>query len=76
MGAGETVGLKVADFNLASHQVTVKDEKGGTSRVYDLPEQIERKLKGWLKERAENPDHSANEFMFPSRLSSRTGPRP
>jgi integrase len=76
MRVGETTGLKIADFNLASHQVTARAEKGGTSRVCELPEQIERKLNGWLKERAENPDRSANEFVFPSRLSPRTGPRP
>jgi integrase/recombinase XerC len=73
MRAGETAALKVADLDLASHQVTVRPEKGGQSRVYDLPEQIERKLKAWLKERADNPDHAENEFLFPSRLSPRTG---
>jgi len=73
MRAGETASLKVADLDLASHQVTVRAEKGGTSRVYDLPEQIERKLKAWLKERAASPEHTENEFLFPSRLSPRTG---
>jgi integrase len=73
MRAGETAALKVADVDLASHQVTVRAEKGGTSRVYDLPEQIERKLKAWLKERADNPEHEANEFLFPSRLLPRSG---
>jgi len=73
MRAGETAALKVSDLDLASHQLTVRAEKGGTSRVYDLPEQIERKLKAWLKERADNPEHEANEFLFPSRLLPRSG---
>ncbi len=73
MRAGETASLKVADLDLASHQVTVRAEKGGTSRVYDLPEQIERKLKAWLKERVENPEHEENKFLFPSRLCPGAG---
>jgi integrase len=69
MRVGEAVALKVADFNLASHQLTIKAEKGGNSRTYDLPERIEKKIRAWLKERPEG-----NPYLFPSRTCPRTEP--
>ena len=73
MRCGETAAFKVSDFNQGSRQVSIRAEKGGATRVYDLPEQIEKKLKVWLKERAAKPEHAENEFLFPSRLMPRTG---
>jgi integrase len=49
MRCGETAAFKVSDFNQESRQVSIRADKGGATRVYDLPEQIEKKLKAWLK---------------------------
>jgi integrase len=73
MRCGETAALGLADFNKGSRQISIRAEKGGATRVYDLPEQIEKKLKAWLKERATTPGHEENEFLFPSRFLPRTG---
>ena len=69
MRVAEVVSLQLEDFNLPSHQVTIKAKKDGRVRVYDLPEQIEHKYLRWLKERGsgENP------FVFPSSTLPRSG---
>jgi len=69
MRVGEVVALKVSDANLSAHQLTIRAEKGGSCRTYDLPERIEKKFRAWLKER---PD--GNLFLFPSRTCPRTEP--
>jgi integrase/recombinase XerD len=73
MRCGETAALGTADFDLDSRQAVIRAEKGGASRVYDLPEQLEKKLKAWLRERAQKPEYLENEYLFPSRLLPRTG---
>ena len=40
MRVAELVSLRVEDFNLPSHQITIRAKKDGRVRVYDLPEQI------------------------------------
>ena len=69
MRVGEVVALRITDVNLATHQLTIRAEKGGHTRTYDLPERLEKKIKAWLKERpGDNP------FLFPSRTCPRTEP--
>ena len=65
--------LTLADFNLPSHQVTIKGLKGGRERTYDLPEQIEAKYRRWLKVRHALPDSAENVYVFPSRTLPRSG---
>lgn len=73
MRVGEVVILRLVDFNLPSHQVTIRAEKDGRVRVYDLPEQIEQKFKRWLKERSELEDAEENPYVFPSTTLPRSG---
>ena len=69
MRVGEVVALRITDVNLATHQLTIRAEKGGHTRTYDLPERLEKKIKAWFKERpGDNP------FLFPSRTCPRTEP--
>jgi len=42
MRCGETAAVRLEDFNQESRQVAIRAEKGGVTRVYDLPEQIEK----------------------------------
>jgi integrase/recombinase XerD len=69
MRVAEVVSLQLEDFNLPSHQVTIKAKKDGRVRVYDLPEQIEHKYLRWLKERGSDE----NPFVFPSTILPRSG---
>jgi integrase len=69
MRVGEVVALRITDVNMAAHQLTIRAEKGGHTRTYDLPERIEKKIRAWLKERPEG-----NPFLFPSRTCPRTEP--
>lgn len=70
---GEVVRLTLADFNLDQHQLTIRPEKQGRERVYELPEQIEAKLKRWLKERSALEGASENAYVFPSTTLPRSG---
>ena len=67
MRVGEVVTLRITDVNMAAHQLTIRAEKGGNCRTYDLTERLEKKLKAWLKERPEG-----NPYIFPSRTCPRT----
>jgi integrase/recombinase XerD len=73
MRVAEVVGLRLDDFNLPSHQITIRAKKDGRVRVYDLPEQIERKYTRWLKERAALPGSDENPYVFPSSILPRSG---
>jgi len=73
MRVAEVVGLRLGDFNLPSHQITIRAKKDGRVRVYDLPEQIERKYSRWLKERAALPGSDENPYVFPSSTLPRSG---
>ena len=73
MRVEEVVTLRLDDFNLPSHQITIRGKKAGRVRVYDLPEQIERKYQRWLKERAELDGASENPYVFPSSTLPRSG---
>jgi integrase len=73
MRIGEAVSLRLDDVSLDAHQITVRAEKGGFSRTYDIPEKLERKLKAWLKERTGRPEAKENPYLFPSRVLPRTG---
>jgi len=70
MRVGEVVHLTLGDVNLDQHQLTIRPEKQGRERVYELPEQVEQKYRRWLKERRaveENP------YVFPSSTLPRSG---
>jgi len=69
---GEVVRLKLTDFNLDQHQLTIRPEKSGRERTYDLHERIEYKYKRWLDERAARPDAAENPFVFPHLKITRT----
>jgi integrase/recombinase XerD len=69
---GEAVSLRLADFDMNAHQVRIKAEKGGLTRVYDMPEKLERSLKAWLRERAALEWAGENPYLFPSRELPRT----
>jgi len=69
MRVAEVVTLRLDDFNLPSHQITIRAKKDGRVRVYDLPEQIEHKYTRWLKERGSDE----NPFVFPSSTLPRSG---
>jgi len=73
MRVAEVVALRLEDFNLPSHQVTIRAMKGGRFRAYDLPEQIEKKLIGWLKQRAMLYGADENPWVFPSSKLPRSG---
>jgi integrase len=73
MRVAEVVSLQLEDFNLPSHQVTIKAAKDGRVRVYDLPEQIERKFHRWLKDRSNLKDAEENPYVFPSLTLPRSG---
>jgi integrase len=73
MRVAEVVTLKLDDFNLPSHQITIRAKKDGRVRVYDLPEQIEHKYRRWLKERAGLPSADENPHVFPSSILPRSG---
>jgi integrase len=69
----EVVGLTLADFNLPSHQITIRAKKDGRVRAYDLPEQIEHKYTRWLKQRAMLYGSDENPWVFPSSILPRSG---
>lgn len=69
----ELVELRLDNFHIPVHQVTIQGKKGGTERTYDLPEQIERKYTRWLKERAGGFGADENPYVFPSSRLPRTG---
>ena len=73
MRVAEVVCLQLEDFNLPSHQVTIRAAKDGRVRAYDLPEQIEHKYRRSLKERASLPGSDENQFVFPSTTLPRSG---
>jgi integrase len=73
MRVAEVVSLKLQDFNLPSHQVTIRAKKDGRVRVYDLPEQIEYKYRRWLRERTGLPGGDENLYVFPSTILNRSG---
>ena len=74
MRVEEVVTLMLSDFNLPSHQITIRAKKGGRYRVYDMPEQIERRyLAAWLKERADLEGATENRYLFPSSSLPRSG---
>jgi integrase/recombinase XerD len=70
MRVGEVVRLTLADVNLDQHQLTIRPEKKGRERVYELPEQVEQKYRRWLRER---PTVEANLYVFPSSTLPRSG---
>jgi integrase len=73
MRVAEVVNLRVEDFNIPSHQVTIRAKKDGRVRVYDLPEQIEQKYLKWMKQRAMLYGSDENPFVFPSSILPRSG---
>jgi integrase/recombinase XerD len=73
MRVAEVVSLRLEDFNLPSHQVTVRAAKDGRVRVYDMPEQIEQKFRRWLRERSRLRDAEENPYVFPSTTLPRSG---
>lgn len=73
MRVAEVVNLRVEDFNLPSHQVTIRAKKDGRVRAYDLPEQIEQKYTRWLKQRAMLYGSDENPWVFPSSILPRSG---
>jgi integrase/recombinase XerD len=73
MRVEEAVTLLLSDFNLPSHQITIRGKKAGRVRTYDLPEQIEQKFQRWLKERADLEGASENPYVFPSSTLPRSG---
>lgn len=74
MRVAEVVSLLLTDLPpTKTHQVTIRAVKGGRERTYDLPEQIEAKLRRWLKARRDLPGASENPYLFPSVTLPRTG---
>jgi len=73
MRVAEVVSLRQEDFNLPSHQITIRAMKGGRFRAYDLPEQIEHKYTRWLKQRAMLYGSDENPWVFPSGKLPRLG---
>jgi integrase len=75
MRVGEVVALRLDDFHPQERpeQITIRAEKGGRYRVYDLPEQVERKLQSWLKQRVTLPSAEENPYVFPSTTLPRSG---
>jgi len=61
MRVGEIVNVRMTDINMAAKQITIKAEKGGLTRTYELFDDIMKKLKAWLRVRKESP------WLFPSR---------
>lgn len=73
MRVAEVVDPRVEDFNLPSHQITIRAKKDGRVRAYDLPEQIEHKYTRWLKQRAMLYGSDENPYVFPSSILPRSG---
>jgi integrase len=63
---GEAVRLKLTDLISDKRQVFVRrlKRRGHEGRAYDIPEEIGRLLKRWLKERRALPSASGNPFIF------------
>lgn len=70
---GEACRLRWDDVDFAAHQIKIVPEKNGTTRVYNLPERIERGLKMLKREVDRHPEKKENPYIFPGRLSKRTG---
>src|SRR4030043_1178749 len=65
----ETAELKLENFDLRDLKVEIKAAKGGLKRDYvEVPDEIWRKLKDYLKVRKANP---LNPHLFPSRSDVR-----
>jgi integrase len=64
MRVGELVALRVEDFNSAARQVTIRAEKQGFTKTYDLPDRLWHKYQRWMKER--KPKDSP--WVFPHRI--------
>jgi integrase/recombinase XerD len=67
MRLGEACGLRVSDWDPAARQLRVSGEKGGLTRVYDVPDKVERALGRWLRERGRLGAGEGG-FLFPGRL--------
>jgi integrase/recombinase XerD len=73
MRVAEVVEMRMDEFHLPIHQVTIRGKKGGHERPYDLPEPIEQKYQRWLKERATLSGSDENPYVFPSSTLPRSG---
>lgn len=73
MRVAEVVEMRLDEFHLPIHQVTIQGKKGGHERPYDLPEPIEQKYQRWLKLRATLPNAEENPYVFPSSTLPRSG---
>ncbi len=65
MRVGEVVALRLSDLNPSSRQITIRAEKHGLTRTYDVPEPLWRKLDLWLRRRAKLPGAEENPWLFP-----------
>jgi integrase/recombinase XerD len=63
---GEAVRLKLADLISDKRQVFVQrlKRRGQEGRAYDIPDEIARLLKRWLKERQMFPSAGENPYLF------------
>jgi integrase len=61
---GELISLRADDVNEAAHQLTIKAEKQGFTKTYDLPDRLWRKYKAWMKDR----EPKTSPWLFPHRI--------
>jgi len=73
MRVGETCRLRWDDIDFTAHQIKIVPEKNGVTRVYSLPERIERDLKAWKREADKHPEMRENPYVFPGRFLKRSG---
>ena len=52
---GELVNIRMDDVNVPSKQITIRAEKGGKIRTYDITDDVWKVMKPWLKERKDGP---------------------
>ena len=67
MRVGEVAALRLSDLNHPSRQLTIRAEKNGLTRTYDVPERLWRKIELWLRERAKLEGAAENPWLFPGR---------
>ncbi len=72
----EAATIRLADFSDPPGFVTIQGLKGGLKRPYPLPEQLQRKLRLWTRERAKMPGANRSPFLFPHRDYVETGHLP
>jgi len=60
----EIANITCEDINGDSQQVTIKGLKGGTTRVYTMPDKLYKKYKRWMKDREKIKGAAMNPYLF------------